>query len=313
MILTVTMNPSVDISYRLDTLNINDVNRTSEALKTAGGKGINVARVATQLGQKTTATGLLGGHLGAYLMEQLEVDNIQHDFLKIDQESRNCIAILHDGQQTEILESGPTISKEETDQFLTHFKQMLKSGDYQVVTISGSLPTGMDVAVYREMIQFGNDLNIPVILDTSGSNLATVLDDESIHLKAVKPNLDELSAIEDLTVTNDFTVIKEVLASDRYSRVEWVIISLGGDGAFIKHNNMYYRVRVPEIEVVNAVGSGDATVAGLALSVLNQTTDVDLIKTAMTAGVLNTLNEKTGSIEASLFEYIYNQIQITEL
>ncbi len=313
MILTVTMNPSVDISYRLDTLNINDVNRTSEALKTAGGKGINVARVATQLGQKTTATGLLGGHLGAYLMEQLEVDDIQHDFLKIDQESRNCIAILHDGQQTEILESGPTISKEETDQFLTHFKQMLKSGDYQVVTISGSLPTGMDVAVYREMIQFGNDLNIPVILDTSGSNLATVLDDESIHLKAVKPNLDELSAIEDLTVTNDFTVIKEVLASDRYSRVEWVIISLGGDGAFIKHNNMYYRVRVPEIEVVNAVGSGDATVAGLALSVLNQTTDVDLIKTAMTAGVLNTLNEKTGSIEASLFEYIYNQIQITEL
>lgn len=313
MILTVTMNPSVDISYRLDTLNINDVNRTSEALKTAGGKGINVARVATQLGQKTTATGLLGGHLGAYLMEQLEVDDIQHDFLKIDQESRNCIAILHDGQQTEILESGPTISKEETDQFLTHFKQMLKSGDYQVVTISGSLPTGMDVAVYREMIQFGNDLNIPVILDTSGSNLATVLDDESIHLKAVKPNLDELSAIEGLTVTNDFTVIKEVLASDRYSRVEWVIISLGGDGAFIKHNNMYYRVRVPEIEVVNAVGSGDATVAGLALSVLNQTTDVDLIKTAMTAGVLNTLNEKTGSIEASLFEYIYNQIQITEL
>lgn len=313
MILTVTMNPSVDISYRLDTLNINDVNRTSEVLKTAGGKGINVARVATQLGQKTTATGLLGGHLGAYLLEQLEVDNIQHDFFKINQESRNCIAILHDGQQTEILESGPTISKEETDQFLTHFKQMLKSGDYQVVTISGSLPTGMDVAVYREMIQFGNDLNIPVILDTSGSNLATVLDDESIHLKAVKPNLDELSAIEDLTVTNDFTVIKEVLASDRYSRVEWVIISLGGDGAFIKHNNMYYRVRVPEIEVVNAVGSGDATVAGLALSVLNQTTDVDLIKTAMTAGVLNTLNEKTGSIEASLFEYIYNQIQITEL
>lgn len=307
------MNPSVDISYRLEKLEINDVNRTDQVLKTAGGKGINVARVATQLGQKTIATGLLGGHLGAYLVEQLEVDDIGHDFFKIKQESRNCVAILHEGQQTEILESGPKISKEETEDFLAHYQKQLESGHYRIVTTSGSLPSGMDVSVYKKMIEIGNQLNIPVILDTSGSNLANLLDDETLHLKAVKPNLDELSSIENVELTNDFDQIQSVLKKERYSRVEWVVISLGGDGAMIKHQDSFYRVTVPKIQVVNAVGSGDSTVAGLAVSIVREIADEEAIKTAMTAGVLNALNEKTGSIDMNHFDEIYEQIKIEKI
>lgn len=307
------MNPSVDISYRLEKLEINDVNRTNQVLKTAGGKGINVARVATQLGQETIATGLLGGHLGAYLVEQLEQDNIGHDFFKINQESRNCVAILHEGQQTEILESGPEISQEETDNFLTHYKEELQSGHFRIVTTSGSLPSGMDVTVYKQMIEIGNELNIPVILDTSGSNLANLLDDETLHLKAVKPNLDELSTIENVELTKDFNQIQSVLKKERYSRVEWVVISLGGDGAIIKHRDSFYRVTVPKIKVVNAVGSGDSTVAGLAVSLVREATDEEAIKTAMTAGVLNALNEKTGSIDMNHFDEIYKQIKIEKI
>lgn len=313
MILTVTMNPSVDISYRLEKLEINNINRTDQVLKTAGGKGINVARVATQLGQNTIATGLLGGHLGAYLVEQLEVDDIGHDFFKIKQESRNCVAILHEGQQTEILESGPYISKDETEDFLNHYKKQLESGRYQIVTTSGSLPSGMDVSVYKQMIEIGNDLNIPVILDTSGSNLANLLDDETLHLKAVKPNLDELSTIENVDLTADFDQIQSVLKKERYSRVEWVVISLGGDGAMIKHRDSFYRVTVPKIQVINAVGSGDSTVAGLAVSIVREMADEEAIKTAMTAGVLNALNEKTGSIDMNHFDEIYEQIKIEKI
>ena len=63
MILTVTMNPSVDTRYQLDELIIDDVNRVTPE-KTAGGKGLNVARVLGQLGDDVVATGLLGGHMG---------------------------------------------------------------------------------------------------------------------------------------------------------------------------------------------------------------------------------------------------------
>src|SRR5699024_8156724 len=98
-ILAITMNPSVDISYPLETLQLNAVNRATDVSKTAGGKGLNVARVLHQLGSPVTASGVLGGTLGNFIEKQLDKVGINHDFMRIDQESRNCIAILHDDMQ----------------------------------------------------------------------------------------------------------------------------------------------------------------------------------------------------------------------
>ena len=64
-------------------------------------------------------TGVLGGTIGEYIIQELTKDRIENDFLKINQESRNCIAILHEGKQTEILESGPTSTTEEGTAFLS--------------------------------------------------------------------------------------------------------------------------------------------------------------------------------------------------
>ena len=114
MILTVTMNPSVDTRYQLDELIIDDVNRVTPE-KTAGGKGLNVARVLGQLGDDVVATGLLGGHMGAYMAELMDANGIKNDFVPIKGETRICLNILHAGNQTELLESGPTIAPEELD------------------------------------------------------------------------------------------------------------------------------------------------------------------------------------------------------
>ena len=196
MLLTVTMNPSVDISYTLDELVLNDVNRTNMVSKTAGGKGLNVARVARLAGLDVTTTGILGGFLGGYIKKGLEADTIEHNFFEINQESRNCIAIIHEGNQTEVLESGPTISEEESAQFLKHFETLLEENQFTLLTISGSLPTGMSSEVYKQMIRLANQVDLPVVLDASGANLSDVLDDETLKLKAIKPNMDELSTIE---------------------------------------------------------------------------------------------------------------------
>lgn len=86
MILTVTMNPSVDTRYQLDELVIDDVNRVTPE-KTAGGKGLNVARVLGQLGDDVVATGLLGGHMGAYMAELMDANGINNDFVPIKGET----------------------------------------------------------------------------------------------------------------------------------------------------------------------------------------------------------------------------------
>ncbi len=124
MILTVTLNPSIDISYPLDELTLDTVNRVSEVKKTAGGKGLNVTRVLSEIGDNVTATGFIGGKLGDFLTSRLDQNGIQHRFFKIHGETRNCIAILHEGLQTEVLEAGPMIDQDEADGFLNHFRYL---------------------------------------------------------------------------------------------------------------------------------------------------------------------------------------------
>lgn len=313
MLLTVTMNPSVDISYTLDELVLNDVNRTNMVSKTAGGKGLNVARVARLAGLDVTTTGILGGFLGGYIKKGLEADTIEHNFFEINQESRNCIAIIHEGNQTEVLESGPTISEEESAQFLKHFETLLEENQFTLLTISGSLPTGMSSEVYKQMIRLANQVDLPVVLDASGANLSDVLDDETLKLKAIKPNMDELSTIEHKEVTQDMKVLQTLLEGNRYARCEWIVVSLGGDGSLIKHRDQYYRVTVPKIKVVSPVGSGDATVAGFSMGILKELSNEEIMKTAMTTGVLNTLNRKTGYIDMNAFEEVYAQIVVEKL
>lgn len=126
MILTLTLNPSVDIAYPLTSLKLDDVNRVEEVSKTAGGKGLNVTRVLAQVGEPVIASGFIGGELGQFIAKKLDQADIKHAFYNIKGETRNCIAILHEGQQTEILEQGPEIDNEEATGFIKHFEQLLE-------------------------------------------------------------------------------------------------------------------------------------------------------------------------------------------
>lgn len=313
MIVTVTLNPSVDISYHIDHLKMDDVNRVEDVNKTAGGKGLNVTRVAHALGSSVLATGILGGTLGRFITRQLKEQSIREDFYETNKEARNCIAILHDGKQTEILESGPTLTEEEAEGFLNHFQNLLESKEVSVLTISGSLPKGLSADSYKRIISLANEKEIPVVLDTSGSTLAAILDDHSLRITAIKPNFDELSALEDIKISEDPEEWKKILNAPRFQNVEWIIISMGADGAFAKHQDNFYRVEIPKINVVNPVGSGDATVAGIAFSLENKENDEKLLKTAMTTGMLNTMETQTGFINPDNFDQYYGKVSVTKL
>lgn len=311
MILTITMNPSVDINYQLDSLQLDNVNRVSTVSKTAGGKGLNVARVLSQLDENVATTGLLGGTIGDYIKNQLHDQKIPEKFMGIEKESRNCIAIIHDkGKQTEVLESGPVISEEEGQAFLKHLQTLLD--DVKVVTISGSLPKGLPDDYYVKVIKKCKDRNIKVILDTSGSVLKNVMDSK-VKPFAIKPNIDELKG---LFSDSDFTsekAIREALQSEKFSGIECVMVSDGSKGSYVKWEENSYKVTIPKVDAVNPVGSGDATVAGLASALENKQSVEEGIKTAMTTGVLNALNEKTGSIDATDFDAIFDQITVEAL
>ena len=208
MILTVTMNPSIDISYPLEELKIDTVNRVSEVSKTAGGKGLNVTRVLAEIGDNVAATGLIGGTNGEFLLRNLH-QAVQPLFYNISGDTRNCIAILHEGKQTEILEAGPTITADEANGFLHHFKSLMESAE--VVSISGSLPTGLPVEYYIQLVEIANQAGNKVVLDCSGAALEAVLKSD-VKPTAIKPNNEELSQLLGREVSKDLDELKAVLS-----------------------------------------------------------------------------------------------------
>ena len=310
MILTITLNPSVDIAYQLDTFHLDAVNRVENVQKTAGGKGLNVTRVLKQIGEDVEATGFIGGEIGSYVKKQLTRNDIKNSFVEIGNETRNCIAILHDGQQTEILEQGPTIQEHEALNFIEHLEIILNNVD--VVAISGSLPKGLASDYYAEIVELCKKCDVAVVLDCSGEALKNVLESQQ-KPTVIKPNTEELSQLIGKDVTDDIQELKAVLSSQLFQGIDWIVVSLGAKGAFAKHNDKFYRVKIPKINVVNPVGSGDSTVAGIAASLAHALPDVELLKNANVLGMLNAQEEQTGYVNLEHSEVLYSQIEVEEV
>ncbi|HEW0852749.1 TPA: bifunctional hydroxymethylpyrimidine kinase/phosphomethylpyrimidine kinase [Streptococcus pneumoniae] len=288
MILTVTMNPSIDISYPLDELKIDTVNRVVDVTKTAGGKGLNVTRVLSEFGDSVLATGLVGGKLGEFLVEHID-NQVKKDFFSIKGETRNCIAILHGDNQTEVLEKGPEVLEQEGQEF-----------------------AGLPVDYYASLVELANQAGKPVVLDCSGAALQAVL--ESPHKPTViKPNNEELSQLLGREVSEDLDELKEVLQEPLFAGIEWIIVSLGANGTFAKHGDTFYKVDIPRIQVVNPVGSGDSTVAGISSGLLHKESDAELLIKANVLGMLNAQEKMTGHVNMANYQVLYDQLIVKEV
>ncbi|HEL0380234.1 tagatose-6-phosphate kinase [Streptococcus equi] len=310
MILTVTLNPSIDISYPLNRLTLDTINRVNRTTKTAGGKGLNVTRVLAEAGQSVVATGFIGGKLGDFVIHQLQEQGISNQFFKIKGETRNCIAVLHEGMQTEILEAGPYIDMDEAEGFLNHMSIIAKQFD--VLTFSGSLPKGLAAHYYQDLITMARAYGSKVVLDCSGAPLKAVLAGKD-KPTVIKPNLEELEDLIGQPVTLDEERLISLLSQPLFEGIEWIIVSLSAQGAFAKHHNRFYRVTIPKIEVVNPVGSGDATVAGIAWALAEGDDDETLLKKANVLGMLNAQETRTGHVNMAHFDELFDRIQVEEV
>lgn len=309
MILTITLNPAVDISYKLEQFSLDTVNRVSDVSKTAGGKGLNVTRVLHQLGEEVAASGFLGGSLGGFIRSQIRQLAIQDFFVEIAGETRNCIAVIHEGQQTEILETGPVISGKEAAIFLEKFTETVQQVD--IVTISGSLPKGLPTDFYTEMVKIANQHDTRVLLDSNGALLTSIVKSE-YKPYLIKPNAEELADLLG-EKSLDEVQIRQALTSSLFADIPWVVVTLGSDGAIIKYGDHLYRVTAPKVEAINPVGSGDSVVAGFAAGFSRGLIGEELMKFGLSMGVLNAMEEKTGYIDVEKMAWVVEQMHVEKM
>jgi tagatose 6-phosphate kinase len=221
---------------------------------TAGGKGLNVARVSHLLGESVVATGFLGGGNGRFIAQKVRESGIGAEFMQISGESRICIAVMDqkNNTSTEVLEAGPTITPSECENFIKHYRQLLK--DCKVVTASGSLPKGVPSDFYRKLITEAKAQNIPFLLYTSGAALAEGI--EGLPYM-IKPNQEEVGKLLSL----DLDTLKEQAKAVwqlRQKGIELPCITLGKNGCVAGFAEGVCHFYGPAIEVLNTVGSGDS-------------------------------------------------------
>lgn len=304
MIVTITLNPSIDIKYTINNFSLGKVHRALSTTKTAGGKGLNVTRVIKKLGDDVLATGLLGGEVGNFILTTLENLRISHSFINIQESTRNCINIISNLDSTEILEKGPNISKNEWSNFKLHYEDIAKK--YEYIVISGSLPSGLEDESYLELLAIGEKYNCKIFLDTSGNTLKKSIAGKPYF---IKPNLEEFENLIGKKLENIEDIILEGKKLNKLG-IEVIAITLGAKGAIIITNNSSYIVKIPKFDVVNTVGSGDSFVAGFVTGCSRELPFIETIKLAVSCSISNALQEKTGDIDIENIEKISKLINI---
>ena len=308
MILTVTANPTIDRVYFVENFEMGEVHRPEKFTRSAGGKGLNVARVAKILGTDTAAMGFAGGYAGEFVKSEVEKQGIKNLFTQINGETRTCVNISDkNGKSGEILEAGPEITQEEKDAFLKEYVNSIES--YDIICVSGSLPKGLESDFYIKLTEIAKEKGKKIIVDTSGETLEKVLDSKPYM---VKPNKYEVSKLMGKEISAD-NEIKEALDFLYKKGVGVPFMSLGKEGAAVFTGGEYYKFSTPDIKVVNTVGSGDSTVAGIAVGLDKGECVVDAIKLGMASGTANTQFEQTGMVTKELVDEFYSQITVKKI
>ena len=309
MILTVTLNAAIDKRYVVEEVRTGEVNRVKECVYTPGGKGLNVSKPAAIYGAEVTATGFVGGHAGHYIEDALEPFGIKSAFYHMEAESRSCINIWDEKNQlqTEFLEPGFTVTEADFERFLEYFQGL--AADADVVTISGSVPKGLDGTAYQRMVKLVREAGKPVILDTSGKLLEQGIEAAPTM---IKPNLDEIRMLTGKDCTDPEEIIEAAkVLHGRGIRI--VTVSLGGDGAVVVSDEGAYRARVPRIHAVNTVGCGDSMTAGFALGLSEGLSIKETLRKASAVSAAAAMREETGFFVKEDMERLLPQIEIIEL
>ncbi|NLG93643.1 MAG: 1-phosphofructokinase [Clostridiales bacterium] len=290
MITTVTLNTAIDQLYQIDSCRTGGVNRVQSCIKTAGGKGVNVARVASLAGEKVIAAGIVGGFHGAYFKSLLAKDKIEGYFTDSGAETRCCINVRDKstGEQTEFLEPGARLTEKALEDFYQTYLQCVEKSD--VITISGSVPAGTPADYYSRLIEAARNAGKRVILDTSGAMLR---DSIAARPTMIKPNADEIRQLNGIAVSSREELI-QAAQKLHDGGIELVVISLGGDGALVVSDEGVFQGVCPKIEVVNTVGCGDSMVAGFAVGMVRKYPLEETIRFALSVASANALHEKTG-------------------
>ncbi|MFD9125167.1 1-phosphofructokinase family hexose kinase [Kitasatospora sp. NPDC059571] len=253
MLLIVTPNPALDLTYTVPRLRAHTAHRVASAAARAGGKGVNVARVLAALGRPALAVLPLGGPTGAAVAADLTTAGLPHLAVPVAGETRRTVAVVDPADATLFNEPGPELTAAEWRSVLDAVEARLPAAG--ALVLSGSLPPGCPADAYADLVARAAAHGVPTVLDADGPALSAAL---AAGPTVVKPNAAELRAAAG---TGD---VRAAAAALRERGAGAVVASLGPDGLYAATAEGGWRCEPPARVTGNPTGAGDAAVAALA-------------------------------------------------
>lgn len=309
MILSVTPNPSIDHALFVESLRIGDTNRVIRVERDAGGKGVNLSRIAAELGAKTLATGFLAGAAGAYVRSVLEAQHALHDFVEVPGETRTNFSVEDNSNTppTTFNERGPSVTPEDIDRLVSKVETLSKGSAW--VCVGGSLPPGAPVDLYARLVKVAQAEGAKVLIDGDGPH-------QELGLKAgpdfIKPNHEEAGRLLGREIQTDdqaVTAAKE-LAGRLGGGDRIVVISRGKNGAVLAQGETLLIGESPTVEVKSTIGSGDSMLGAMLWAITSGKTIEEALQWGLAAGAATATTDGSGIGRRPMIEELYHRSKV---
>ncbi|MDO8386416.1 MAG: 1-phosphofructokinase family hexose kinase [Polaromonas sp.] len=307
-ILTLTMNPALDVSTSTDKVTDTHKLRCAAAQFHPGGGGINVARVLQRLGSNCLALYPAGGMNGQRLRQLLDQEQVRSQSLAIAGETRESFHVHEtaSGRDFRFVLPGPALNAAEWQACLDVVSGAAAPPSWLVA--SGSLPPGVPVDFYAQLTRLARARGSRVVLDSSGPALAAALA-EGVHL--IKPSLRELRELTGLPLETDpqrLAAARTIIAA---GQAQVVALSLGEEGALLVTADQALRASAVPVAVASTIGAGDSFVGGLVWALSRQTDLAQAFRYAMGSAAAALLSAGTALCQPADVERLSKQVHIT--
>jgi 1-phosphofructokinase family hexose kinase len=284
MILTVTPNPALDKVYWVDKLNAEletPMTRSTHSMGWAGGKGINISTFLARMGLETVAMGFIAGHTGRVIENRVREVGITTSFVWAEGETRTNVAIIQKNREDRplvISESGPTISEMALRHFLQSYTRLVRRARW--VVFGGSLPPGVPVHFYRELLKIAHTHKVKTVLNASGEALSEALKEKPF---LVKPDTRERREICGEPVESDEQLIPVSRRMVSTLGVGAVVVSHRVTSDMLITKQEIWDFDAQDVQLVNLVGAEDALLAGMVFQLQKGHSLVEAVEFGMAA------------------------------
>jgi len=309
MILTVTVNPALDYTIRLDALEIGKRAKYRDPSIDAAGKGINVARMVRRLGEETLALGFAAGPTGDLLRQRLEQEGVPHDLIPAEGLTRINVTLLTgpEGSATHLHGSGSPVAAPDLKRLMDRAAEHLARA--KALVYSGSLRPGVPASAIGDLVAVAKSRGVLTIVDGETEMLAAAI---RAGADVVKPNL--LEAAEFLGRPLDgFADAVGAAREIRARGAGIVVVTMRGDGAIACDAARTWHVRPPKDEIVRAIGAGDSFAAGLAVGLSRGAGLLEALRLAAAAGAATAGHSGTGLGSPAEVAALSGRVEIREL